>query len=447
MLNGDTFKKALSWEAKNTTKAKNLLCEDKQLEESKIPFTTLVSEKNFNLWINNLTKKEKYEKADHADEFREKIRNVLDPIKNSIEHYKFPVVCLDQETSLEAICTIFETINNTGVRLSVFDLLTARFFPRDINLPDRWQKAKEKHQILEEFDINPYYILQTVSALTSPYKVERSNVLGLEEEAFNNHWDRACKGFADVLSMLQSNCGVISKKWLPYGTILVTLSTVVCKTRIDKGPAVAERDKKLCRFFWLANFGAYYQNSPTTQIESDIPKLLKYLENGDFKVNTEEIDSSRIMQTTPRQRAFYKTIMCALLSNKPKDFHSNREINSELLSKYKVEDHHIFPVEYLSKNFSDNVINRGTRIPDQFDNIVNHTLIEEITNKIISSNAPSDYLAKIEKDQNDDGLKTAIRESHLINNEAYEAMKRDDFDEFCKIRVKSIEQRIKTLLK
>lgn len=448
LLDNGRFSDAISWEAKNTKKAKELLCEIKQFEELTIPFATLVSEK-LSDWIENLAEKENFEYEKEARERRKQVRDVLQPIQEAIRDYEFPVVCLKQNTSLDAICTIFETINNTGVRLSVFDLLTARFFPRDINLPDRWQKAKEKYQILEEFDINPYYVLQTVSALTYRYKVERSDVLKLNAEAFKNHWDRACKGFADVLSMLQSNCGVISKKWLPYGTILVTLSTVVCEKPIDKGPSVAERCQKLCRFFWLANIGAYYQNSPTTRIEYDIPRLLEYLEKGNdkFKVEIDDIKDDELLQTTPRQRAFYKTIMCALLSKKPKDIYTGKEINSEQLYDRKIEDHHIFPIKFLSANNSDNDINRGMRIPDEYDNIVNRTLIARETNRSIGSKAPSKYLSDIENEQFDESKKEVIWESHLINSDAYEAMKEDNFDEFCDIRVKAIIELLKELLK
>ncbi|MGH7272824.1 MAG: GmrSD restriction endonuclease domain-containing protein [Polyangiaceae bacterium] len=39
-------------------------------------------------------------------------------------------------TNPDVICTVFETINTTGKRLTVFDLLVARCYPKDVRLRD-----------------------------------------------------------------------------------------------------------------------------------------------------------------------------------------------------------------------------------------------------------------------------------------------------------------------
>ena len=56
----------------------------------------------------------------------------------TIDDYHFPVVTLSDSTEADALCTIFETLNRTGVKLSVFELLTARFWPENINLRALW---------------------------------------------------------------------------------------------------------------------------------------------------------------------------------------------------------------------------------------------------------------------------------------------------------------------
>lgn len=69
----------------------------------------------------------------HGDE-RDVLEDALDKIKDfgiqTIDDYQFPVVTLSDSTDAEAVCTIFETLNRTGVRLSPFELLTARFWPK-----------------------------------------------------------------------------------------------------------------------------------------------------------------------------------------------------------------------------------------------------------------------------------------------------------------------------
>ena len=78
----------------------------------------------------------------------------------TIRSYQFPVVTLSDSTEAEAVCTIFETLNRTGVKLTVFDLLTARFWPQDINLRKAWDDAKQEHPILGDMGVDPYYLLQ-----------------------------------------------------------------------------------------------------------------------------------------------------------------------------------------------------------------------------------------------------------------------------------------------
>jgi uncharacterized protein with ParB-like and HNH nuclease domain len=72
-----------------------------------------------------------------------------------IDKYEFPVVTLTENTDADALCTIFETLNRTGVKLTVFELLTARFWPESIRLRAMWDEAKKIYPIIEEFDVDP----------------------------------------------------------------------------------------------------------------------------------------------------------------------------------------------------------------------------------------------------------------------------------------------------
>ena len=79
-----------------------------------------------------------------ADRERIVLEDALDSIEemwiNVIDDYHFPVVTLSEKTEADALCTIFETLNRTGVKLSVFELLTARFWPRNVKLRELWRK-------------------------------------------------------------------------------------------------------------------------------------------------------------------------------------------------------------------------------------------------------------------------------------------------------------------
>ncbi len=66
------------------------------------------------------------------DDDRERVRNLLRDVEYScidpLVRYSFPVTILPESTPLEAVCTIFETLNRTGRPLTPFELISARAF-------------------------------------------------------------------------------------------------------------------------------------------------------------------------------------------------------------------------------------------------------------------------------------------------------------------------------
>src|SRR3990172_7685990 len=108
----------------------------------------------------------------------------------TINDYCFPVVTLTDTTEADALCTIFETLNRTGVKLTAFELLTARFWPQNINLRELWEQAKQKHAIMDDFEIDAYYVLQAVALASrkSP-SCKRSDVLNMAAADIRSWWD------------------------------------------------------------------------------------------------------------------------------------------------------------------------------------------------------------------------------------------------------------------
>jgi hypothetical protein len=94
---------------------------------------------------------------------RDYLTRVEGSIVRPVRDYQFPLTTLTADTPIEAVCTIFETLNRTGIKLSVFELITARAFAAGERLRQRWQEALDAHPILDDFSIDPYYILQTIA--------------------------------------------------------------------------------------------------------------------------------------------------------------------------------------------------------------------------------------------------------------------------------------------
>ena len=100
------------------------------------------------------------------DELEDQLQELEAQWINRIDQYVFPVVTLSADTEPAALCTIFETLNRTGVKLSVFELLTARFWSQDLKLRELWAQARSDHPLIAHFDVDPYYVLMAIALRT-----------------------------------------------------------------------------------------------------------------------------------------------------------------------------------------------------------------------------------------------------------------------------------------
>ena len=193
----------------------------------------------------------------------------------TIDDYHFPVVTLSDKTEADALCTIFETLNRTGVKLSVFELLTARFWPQSINLRALWDKALADHPVIADFEVDPYYVLQGISlASRKAPSCKRSDVLNLAAPDITDWWDRVVFGLATGLEILRDDCKVMLPKWVPYQTMLPPLAAVLARCGSPKTAEAGAQREKLKRWFWCAVFGQVYESAPNSKSAKDVVEIL-----------------------------------------------------------------------------------------------------------------------------------------------------------------------------
>ncbi len=356
----------------------------------------------------------------------------------TIDDYRFPVVTLSDSTSAEAVCTIFETLNRTGVKLSVFELLTARFWPKGVNLRKLWDESRLQYPILADYWIDPYYVLQAISMIANKTSsATRSVVLDLSASAITQWWDRVIRGFVNGLKVLQGECGVIAPRWLPYNTIVLPLAAVMAKVEADSGPQMAANRHKLERRFWCSVFGQTYENGSNSQAAKDYTELLAWLPGGDppESVRDFRFDPRILHETTSRQRALYRGAMCLVLRRGPRDFHRGDRLDTHLIVERGVDDHHIFPYAYLGRQLNPPAVRLR-------DCILNRTLIDAKTNKGISDRAPSDYMQEI-REELESGSFGELLDSHLLPAGPDSPLWRDDFEGFLEWRQEAFWQEIR----
>ena len=373
---------------------------------------------------------------EESSNLRNKLRDIYKNWIEFIEHYEFPVVTLSERTSGDAVCTIFETLNRTGVKLSVFELLTARFWPEGVNLRSLYDVALKECSLIDDFQIDPYYILQAISLLNSEKapSCKRKDLLNeLNSKLINKHWGDVTNAFNTILEILSEDCGVLISQWLPYNTILIPMAAVWANQKDAIGIQIGTNRKKLMQWFWCSVFSQAYENAPNSQAAKDFTELNKWMKGAEEPetVKNFHFGIDQLRETGPRQRAVYRGIICLILRNRPIDFYESKTITADLLLDKKIDDHHIFPDAYLnSKN-----------IPKyQRDCIINRTLIDRTTNQRIGKRPPTEYLQDIEERIGSDILNKVIK-THLIATDT-KTLSRESFNDFIENRLEILRENI-----
>lgn len=432
VLEGADFDECLFHVATSDKRVRRYEDREQQAKDLILPLSVLRrGTGEFAAWILDVVRKTDSSKRDDLQDRLTKMQSSDESWVQRIDDYKFPVVTLSEKTDADAVCTIFETLNRTGVKLSVFELLTARFWPKKIDLRGLWESALEDHRLLAEFDVDPYYALQVVALIAreSP-SCKRSDVLGLEADEVTGWWEKAVAGLARGVEILRDDCGVLIPEWLPYSTLVIPLGAALAKTTV-KGPQVGANRKKLTRWFWCSVFGSTYDNAANSQAAKDTSQLLAWLHDAKGAVPDAVHDylPPRSLRTvTPRQRALYRGVICLVLRRGPLDFHERTRLTGDLIRDHRVDDHHIFPQAYLSKHHG---------VPAHLrDCVLNRTLIDRTTNIRISARPPSDYLAEMKKTLKDDF--EPLLESHTLPTDASSPLLEDRFEAFLDWREKAL---------
>jgi hypothetical protein len=376
---------------------------------------------------------------DRRNEVRRLVRIYLRPIGI----YRFPVVELPEATPLDAVCRIFETINRTGVKLSVFELLAARFWPAGVDLRRDWEKVQQKHPILSSFEVDAYYLLQAVSLRATAEKsagarasAQRSDVLELTPDEFEKYWDQVAQGAARALTFLRDECGVLAPKWLPYSMILVPLAAVWHEVESKRSTESGSALKKIRRFFWCSVFSRNYDQGGNSQAGKDFTDLTSWLHDGDripeavegFTFAGEVFDTART-----NLQALYKGVMALTLSEGARDFHSGSNLTPGKILEESVDAHHIFPKKYLEE-IGD---------PGNPELILNRALIDKRTNQSIGKRAPSEYLATMEEALGEEEV-AGIVQSHLLPAGQNSPLRQDNYRAFLFSRKELVVQAIRS---
>lgn len=424
------FESGVFWHSVESKEAKALATREARITAHVI---AIDEHRDFDDWLDDYA-------SSHSESMDEKatkslLRNFRERFLTPLRSYGFPVVTLPSSTSIEAVATVFETLNSTGKPLGPFELLTARFYPQGVKLRDLWEQAQTEHDILKEFAVDEYSLLQSVT-LRAHNSAQRSDVLRkLTGSDVTSHWPAVSRGFAKSIEFLQRECGVVSPKLVPYTMLLVPMAAIWDEVSKVKGPKQMKIFERLKQFFWCSVFSSSYDQGANSQAGADYARLRYWLfdstKDAPEAVKAFSLLDATVANATTRRKALYAGILALTASCGAKDFHTGSILNAERVRSDKIDSHHLFPKDYLNgkKNSSGQAFNSELAL--------NRTLIDPVTNKVIGSRAPSVYLGSLTSTVGKAALASLLA-THLIDGTGLKAMRADNYDLFLESRLGAV---------
>ena len=361
---------------------------------------------------------------------------LLPKIDNVIINYEFPVVELPDDSSMEAVCKVFQTINTTGLKLSVFDICVAVFMPQKIDLKDRVKKSSSNYKYVKlVLDKDATMVLQVIALLA--VKVPNTNTLAkvLQPEDINDYWEDSIKGIEATLVLFDSFGAGTTKNLslLPYTPMIPIVAAVLAKTKYlnMSVPEKSNVENKLKRFFFTASMATRYTEGTNAKINDDFKALNRWISNDqmpDLVSKGVDWNTEKIVNNS-KNGAFGKAILCLINSQNPKDFYSQSEAVGLGMNINPCELHHIFPKAKYEGQYKDLI-----------NSVFNFTWLLKDTNNFIKDAKTSEYIDKIISDTNisEEQLKS-ILSKHCINSDVYNSLKSEDYRSFIYGRAEEIK--------
>jgi hypothetical protein len=408
--------------------------------EKKESYFAIHQIEQFDDWLDSYAEELSEGRRDREKNIKQIFRGVRDRYLIPLRSYGFPLVSLPEATPLEAVCTIFETLNRTGKQLGVFELLTARFYPKGVNLRTLWQEAIESYSVLEDFKIDPYSVLQAI-CLRAHNSAQRADVLKkLTAEDIGENWSAVLKGFIGALDLLEADCGVLSPKWLPYSMMLVPMAAVWPQIQALKPLERSVPRERIQQYFWCTVFSGNFDQGANSQAGADYARLKGWLMD-ETQVAPEavanfNVTASSIRSATTRRKALYMGLLCLTVTGKAQDFHTGQTMTGSRVRETKIDSHHLFPKAYLARE----------KIKESSELILNRVLIDADTNRIIRDKAPSVYMAEMVDTHGQEKLETVLL-SHAIPYSADGVLRRDNYSGFLDERLELIVELIESVTK
>lgn len=354
------------------------------------------------------------------------LRSVGDLLFNRFKDYQLPLVTLG-DMSINDVAPVFERINSTGTRLTIYDLMRAATWSPEFDLGKTIKSIQDSLEVKRFHSFDSKTFLRSLGA-ASGSDFSSGSIDSLRHLDPNKLHDCAeeIKSAAQLaVDFLSTEIAAPRAEALPYANQFAVLIEMF---RVLPSPD-ANQLIEIKKWFWVTTLSGYFSGWDSGQMATDA-KAVRAFANGEkdtIEVSA-SIPTASLWASKPfrANSAVSKMFALMLAQSTPLDLITGQviDIDKSLAWSNDKEFHHFFPQAFLSKR------GIGASKANVPGNIV---LLTSRSNIAISDSAPSAYLKGVIDANGREALVERLR-SNLIPDAALDAALDDDFDAFINLR-------------
>jgi hypothetical protein len=358
------------------------------------------------------------------------IRATADLLFNRFKDYQVPLVTLG-DMSINDVAPVFERINSTGTRLTIYDLMRAATWSPEFDLGKTIGDIKKSltAKKFQELD-NKTFLRALAAAAGGDFSAGSIDALRDLDKQKLVDAANSTQGAADrAADFLATEIGAPRDEALPYANQFAFLCEMFRVLPRPNGRQL----RNLKEWFWLTTLSGYFSGWDNGQMATDTRTIRKFA-NGDTHrlAVSAALPSANIWELKPfrSNSAVSKMLGLMLAHGTPLDLLNGQKIDVDKSLSWSndKEYHHFFPQAYLARR----------RIPANRANVVgNIVLLTSKSNIDIRDTAPSEYLGEVIRREGKERLLERMA-SNLVPPEALKPALADDYDEFLKLRARHI---------
>ncbi len=345
------------------------------------------------------------------------------------------------DMSADKFALFFERSNSLGVSLTFVDILVAKLI-NGFNL----RKSIEEFETLNpNITLNRELMARTIAFLTSNgKKVDKKYILSeLKADDFNTYWNEIVELYKTSIEFLYSNNYILNYKWIPYQNTLIPVMMFLRNLPNKSFSQMNQEQRDFFEYWYWSSVLSQRYVAATNEIIILDSTILSHIAQGHKitdknyirKLKTIILNHEDINSYNKKGSAIYIALLNFINYTASGLLDWNN--SSKIAFLEKIDDHHIFPKEYLNSTLDEeadkNLIN----------SVANRTLIPKITNIKIGKKAPHEYMNEIL--QSNPQFKDVLS-NHLIPDEILSGVYENFFETFVEERAKLIFNKLDELI-